>query len=312
MLATLLLVLPVFVLVFIGYALGWTKLFPAEGRRALTNFVFYVAIPALLFRSMAGGAMVEGVNLTMLAGFFSCGLAMMGLAFAVARIGFRLPTREATVFAMGATFGNTVLLGIPIVNLAYGEAGAALLYSIIALHTLILMTPPMMVLEATKGAAASWQGIAGQALGAIYRNPLIIALALGVAWSFTGADLPPVVADVIDKLADAATPAALFALGASLSKSKIEGVVAHALAITGLKLIVHPLLALAVGAAIGLEGLPLAIMVLTAALPAGNNVFIVASTFGVFLRRAAAAIILTTMLAVVSTTVVIEMIPVAP
>ncbi|MCR9257922.1 MAG: AEC family transporter [Alphaproteobacteria bacterium] len=312
MLSTLYLVLPVFILVLIGYIIGGTSLFPKEGRKALTNFVYYVAVPALLFRSMAEGAMSGGVDVTMLVAFYSCGLMVLALAGLVGKVVFKLPTREATVFAMGSSFGNTVLLGIPIVNTAYGEAGATLLYSIIAFHALILMTIPMMVLEVTKGPAASFGAILKEAAGSLYKNPIILGLAAGIAWSFTGYGLSDVVSDVVDKLADAATPAALFALGTSLSNSKIEGVVAHALTMTFIKLVVHPLMALGFGVALGLEGLPLAIMVLTAALPAGNNVFIVASTFSVFLRRAVAAIILTTMLAVLSTTAVIEMIPIGP
>lgn len=310
MLSTLTLVLPVFMIVLAGYALGTTSLFPKDGRKALTNFVFYVAIPALLFRSMAGGAIVQGVDATMLVAFYVATLIMFLIGGLVARFIFALPLREATVFAMGGSFGNTVLLGIPIISTAYGDAGATLIFTIIAFHALILMTLPMAILEVTKGKAANWLGVVHQAAGTLYKNPILIGLAAGIAWSFTGLDLIQVADDFITMLADAATPVALFALGASLSNSKVEGVVAHAIAMTGLKLVVHPLLAGGIGLAFGLSGLPLAVIMVTAALPSGNNVFVVAQTYSVFTRRAAAAVIITTALAVLSTAIVIQTVPI--
>ncbi len=138
-------IVPVFGMVLVGWAIGRTRLLTAEGLRGLTNVTFYAFFPALLFRSMAK-VRLEALDLEILLVFFGAGLLLFFLLLPLGRV-LGMRPGDRTVFALAGTFSNGVGIGIPFVSYAFGEAGLVPLLMIIALNSLILLTLSSFLLE---------------------------------------------------------------------------------------------------------------------------------------------------------------------
>jgi len=299
-------VLPVFGMVAIGYGVGRTPLLTPEGIRGLTNFVFFVAIPALLFRSMSTLELPETVEVAVIPAYFGTALAVMALGMLVGRAAFGLTLDAAAVFGMGGTFSNTVLLGLPIVLLAFGEQGLLALLFILAFHPLVMLTVPTVVVEVARGEGVRAREVAVSATAALLKNPIIIGMLAGLGFGTTGWGLPGAIETLIDMLKAAATPAALFALGASLTQYRIAGSLPESMTMVAIKLVVFPAAMFAVCRFVfDLGPLWTAVATLNAAMPTGVNVFLLASTYQVMVARAATAVLISTALAVVSASVLI-------
>src|SRR5262245_47889505 len=122
--AILTIVLPVFVVIALGYGVGKTRLLGEEGVRALTNFCFFVAIPAVLFRAMAQLDEPKDADFAVVLAFYAAVLLTYALAMAAGRLLFKLRLAEQALFAIGATYSNILLLGIPLVLTAFGPRAA--------------------------------------------------------------------------------------------------------------------------------------------------------------------------------------------
>jgi predicted permease len=300
-------VLPVFALVFAGYFVG-RRFISEEGIKGLTGFVYYFAIPALLFRTMGGGYLPGPEDLVLLAVYFGGCFIVFALSLAS---GYRLFTNtvpELGLMAMAGYFGNTVLLGIPLVLAAFGEAGMLPLTLIITFHSALLFPLTILVVELGRGAGSGgWRKALGDSFKALARNPVILAILAGLAYGATGWGLAKPIDAFINLLSGAAAPTALFALGASLSGYKIAGDLKEISLACTIKLLVHPL-------AVGLLGYLdfdlradwAAIAVLTAALPAGANVFVLAQQYNIYLGRAASIVLISTGLSMVTLSILLS------
>ena len=216
-------------------------------------------------------------------------------ALAFGRWVYGLSGGQAASFAMGGMFSNTGLIGIPLVFATWGEAGMVPLMVVITFHSLIFVTLFLVLHDMAKTGAAGWANAGRAAWHAIATNPVVIAILVGLAWSAAGLGLPGPVAVIVDMLADAAIPAALFALGASLARFKVEGNVPQAMTMSGVKLVVHPIVVFAVAHFVfALSPLETAVVTLAAGLPGGLMVFVVAQTYGVYVARAGTSVVLST------------------
>jgi malonate transporter len=303
--ATLAIVLPVFAVILLGYGVGRTRLFGEEGVRALTTFCFYVAIPAVLFRAMARLDTGAGFDFGIVFAFYAAVLAAYALAMLAGRLLFGLALAEQALFAMAATYSNILLLGIPLVLTAFGERGAIPQSALLALQSVILIPLTSFIVEAARGAGAGARGgglrvaatFATAALG-IATNPIIVAMVAGFAWSRTGLGLDEIVERFLVFLGQAATPTALFALGASLTRFHIGGDLRQVGAIAAIKLLLLPALVYVCARHLfALEPLLVAVATITAAMPSGVNAFVLAMRYNLLVARVAAALIVTTALA---------------
>ena len=288
-------VLPIFGLIALGVIGGRSRLFPEIAVNGLNNFVLYVAVPALLFRTIVRAEPLEHLNMDVAFAYYLGSFAMLGAAMLFGRGVFGLRDGEQASFAMGAMFANTSLLGIPIIFAAYGEAGLVPLMVIITFHSLVFSTIFFTLHDLGKAGAVGWAGTARLAGRSIITNPVIIAVAVGFAWSILGLGLPGPVSTIIDMLADATIPTALFALGAVLAGFKGAGNVPQASIMAGCKLVVHPLVVFLVAHTLfDLTALELAVVTITAGLPGGLMVFLVAQSYGVYVARAASSLVIGT------------------
>lgn len=292
---TLTIVLPVFGVILCGYLIGRTRLFTAEGVRGLTNFVFYVAMPCLLFRAMARLEQPEGVDVSVIFAYFGACLIMFAVAMAIGRLAFRHTPEQQTMLGMSASFSNTVLLGLPLTFTAFGEKGVLPLMLIVGVHPILLIALPTILIEIYRGGGGrSWTTLSST-LAALLRNPIIVAVALGLAYGQTGWAIPAIPDKFIDFIGRAGPPAALFAVGASLADYRIGGDLREVSLALLLKLVCLPTLVWVLATHVfAVEPLWAAVATVNAAMPVGVNVFVLARAYDLYVARAATVVLLST------------------
>lgn len=295
--------LPVVLLIAAGYFTGRQKWVGAAAVKDLSNLIFLLLAPALLFRTMSL-VRVEDLQFKPVAAYFAATV----LIFAVS-LGWRGFSRNSAVLALANTFSNTVMIGLPLVGLAFGDAGMVVLLTLVSLHSLVLMTGATVVLElatAREQAHAQAAGGAGpdprramlRAVARALRNAIIhpvpLPIIAGLLYGQTGWGLPELIDKPLALLGQAFSPLALVMVGITLAWTRVGEHLRGALVQAVIKNLVHPLMVAAIAWLMGVRGLPLAVMVLTAALPIGANVFL-------FSQRYRSAEALTTASVVIST-----------
>ncbi|MBI3453697.1 MAG: AEC family transporter [Rhodospirillales bacterium] len=294
-------VVPLFGLMLVGYGVAHTRLLGPEGIQGVSNFVFYCAIPALLFRSVAGGALPARIEFGIVYAYFLGCLIVFGMTMFAGRILFGAPLARQALMGITVTFGNVVLLGIPLVYVAFGDRGVLPVTLISSFHAVILLTLATVLVEIGLGARGNFGRAVLSTLGALIRNPIIVAIVAGFAWRATGLALPVAATTFLKLLAGAAAPCALFALGATLTTFSLKGDLRDITLLAAGKLLVLPLVVwLVVTYVIPLGPTDAAVAMLLAALPTGVNPFILARKYDLYTRRAASAVLVTTAISVVT------------
>lgn len=305
MTAVIFTILPVFAVAFAGYLIARAGLISGEGVRGLTNVTFYLFVPALLFRAMRG-VHFDTLDSRPLFTYFGGALLVFAIVLVVSRRWLGRNMREATVTALAATFSNSVMLGIPLIKIAFGDPGLVILLTIVSMHSLILYTTATLCLELGGGAvveaagavAAATRSPLGNILDAIRNtlaHPVILPIIAGLLWGAAGWPVPEAVDAPLALLATAAAPCSLVLLGASLAQYGIAEHWKPAAWLTLLKNGAYPLFVWVLGRFVfGLTGLPLAVVTMTAALPIGANVYLFAQRYQVAQGEITAAVALST------------------
>jgi len=300
-------IFPVVALIAIGFGAARFGRFSDLGIRALSDITFLIFMPALLFGALARadfGSLSPGAALA----YYGAGLPLFA-AVLVVQCWRGRPLGNAVIQALCAVFSNTAMLGIPLVRLAFGEAGLAFLLTIIAFHALTFLTLGTLLIELGGGSAAA-RGSAGrgglavrilQVVRSSLIHPVVLPILAGLAWSAAGLKLPRPIDVPLGMLAAAAAPLCLVLLGASLARFDLLAGLRGALALTALKSFVHPLLAWTVGRfVLGLDPLPLAVATVAASLPIGANVYLFAQRYQTGAEQTSAGVTLSTLVAAFS------------
>ncbi len=299
-------VLPVFGLIGIGYAVSWLKLLPAGSDRVLGDFCFVIAIPLLIFRIIATADFSGGSPLNLWLAYY-IGFAIVWAAgtLAVRRL-FGRDARTGVVAGVSSAFPNTLLLALPLVITAYGDQGAAAIAVLVTINLPVMMSVSAILNEralVVDGLLTHTDARVAlrSAAVALLRNPIIIGIAAGIAWRLTGLPLTGLVGTVVNRLAGVAGTLALFSVGMNLRQYGLSGNVRPALVITVLKLVVMPAIVFAALATIvHLPPVWAKALVITAACPTGVNAWLVASRFRTGEALASNVITLGTALAAVT------------
>jgi predicted permease len=224
--------------------------------------------------------------------------------------------RRATVLALAATFSNTVAIGIPLVGLAYGEAGLVTLFTLISLHALVMLTLATMVLELALAREAASSGLqpprhfAMTVLGALRNgifHPVPLPIIAGLMYAQTGWMLPAVLERPMLLLGNAFGPMSLVLVGVTLSHVAVGAHLKAALALSVIKNLMFPALVAALSWSLGLSGLPLTVMIVAASLPIGANVFMFSQRYEVAQELVTASVAVSTALALVSVSIVMAL-----
>lgn len=286
---------PMFALIGIGWLLARLRVLGQEAAGGLSVFVFYVAIPALLFHKLAQGQSVGVADLTIVVAYFGPTLALFAASMLLLGPVLGLSRPERVVLGMGSGFSNNVQLGIPVVLAVYGERGLVLLMLIISIHSIVMIGLPTALMEVVRGKGEAAGSALANTARALTRNPVLVALVVGVVWGFFGWPIPALVDRITGILGQAMVPCSLVAMGASLAGYRLAGAMRDAAATAATKLLAHPALVwLLAGPILGLPPLQVAVATTAAALPIGVNVFILAQTYATYTARATSAILLST------------------
>jgi len=304
--AILVTVVPVFLLIGLGFFAARMKLMNGAGVVGLNNFVFLFAIPALLFRTAMKVDIGASAPWRLWAAYFSAAAIVWVLAVLISPKIPSLRPAGGAAAAIGSSFGNLVMMGIPLTFAHYGEAAVVPAALIVAIHA------PLHWFFATL--RAEWVGRDKGSLASTFRelfvalgkNPIVVALFAGALWGFTGIGLHPIADRTISLLGQAGVPAALFALGLSLAAYGLKGHMRGVSVLLVLKMAVFPLVAAVMAFKVfDLPMLAAKVVVLFACLPPGANAYLFATRYKASVAPVSGAIGLGTFLALFSVTLVL-------
>jgi len=297
---------PFFALVLCGYWAARRQMLPFEAIPGLNGFVLYFALPCMLFRFGANTPIAQLLDASAFFMYLFCALVMVAFAVAVT-LNRRFGWNDAAFGALVGAFPNTGFMGVPLLVALLGSAAAGPAIVTIVID-MVITTSLCIALSRLDGAGEQGVGQAAKnALLGVVKNPLPWAILLGTLFSAFQIELPDPVEKTVALLGDAASPVALFTIGAVLARSqKIAHHEQHGpltwkdyVPVAMIKLFLHPILVLMVGLAAISMGMPidtfaLKVMVLVAALPSASNVAMLAERFGADNGRIARIILVST------------------
>jgi hypothetical protein len=303
-------VVPIFALIAAGYLSARTGLLAASVGDGLTKFVFVIAVPALLFRTMATASFAGANPLYLWFSYFVAVAATWAIAAVLVKRFFATDRRTTVVAGISASFANTVFVAIPAVDRAYGAQALEALFLIISVHLPTMMIAATLLME--RAAAQDALGdasvpaqptsLAGtlKAIGRnLSRNGIVVGILCGLALRLSGLGLPTDLDEAARLLGSTAGPVSLFAMGMSLTRYGLRGDLRSATLVSVLSLLLMPAIVYGLGVGL-LPPIWLKAAVITAACPAGINAYLLATHFQSGERLAATVILVSTFLAVAS------------
>lgn len=304
MIDVLLQTLPFFAVIGVGYLAGRTGFFPAEATAYLTKFVFYFALSAMLFRFSATQELSSVLNWDIVLSYLLGTAAIYILATAIALIRKR-GIEEAAVEAQISVVGNVGFLGIPMLALLLGPEALGPVLLVLSVDLIVFGSLIVILITGSRDGRLSPAVLRTVVVG-LLKNPMIVAIVTGFIWSSgLGLPMPRPLDAFLGLLGGAATPGALFAIGASLASKSTERV-AIAGWLSFAKLVLHPLaVAGAVFFLFDLTPYEAGVVIAAAALPVAGNVYILAQHYGVAPQRASASILISTVVSILTVSLVI-------
>ena len=297
-------VFPIFSLIGLGYLSRRLSLLTEGAAAALSSYVYYFSLPALLYLKVSEVPVTEFFNENLIFAY-SGGILTVGLIiWGVGRLA-GVDGRYLGMFILNATFGNVGYMGVPFNAVAFGDQGLP----VVAL-TIVLTLTIAVVLSMTLGLGEPPTPVRRRLLGGLFivrflRNPILMSIALGIVASFFAIQLPAPIQRLINLLADTAGPVALFAIGTFLEGTRIFPGWREVGLITGMKLLVLPLLTIVWFQWLPVAPVPFAIAVLQSAMPVAATNFIFAQQYGVAVEVTAASIVVSTVLSLLTLSVLL-------
>ena len=295
--------LPFFAIIALGYASGRTRFFTEEATAYLTKFVFYFALSAMLFGFTANLSIAEIIDWTFVTAYLSASLLVYSLVTFVAVIRKR-PVAEAAFEAQCGVIGNVGFLGVPMLTLLLGAEAVGPVILVLAVDLIFFGSLIVILITGSRDGRMSIGVLRTVALG-LLKNPMIVSITLGLLWSALSIPIPAPVGEFLTLLGAAATPGALFAIGASLASKSAERLsVAGWLSFA--QLVLHPgAVAIAALFIWPVDPYAAGVMIAAAALPVAGNVYILAQHYGVAPTRVSASILISTAASIVTVSAVI-------
>jgi hypothetical protein len=292
-------ILPMVILVMAGYFAAKARKLGPLAIEGLSHFVVDFTIPALLFHSLTAEGEIGGFGVVY-AYFIGC-VAVYGASVVVARLwrGHALP--EAGLFALNATYSNTVLMGVPLIQGAFGTAGLRILTLITAFHSLVMLSLATIFIEAGRNQNVQAPRILAKTLVSAVRNPIIMSVVAGGLWRLSGFTLPAPVEVTIHMLSVAASPCALFMMGATLASLELGSALLEIVGVGIVKMLVMPTVVWILACLVfRLSPLQIAVSTVLAAMPTGVNGFVMAKRYGIYIAQSAGSVLMTTVCSVVT------------
>ncbi|MBC05014.1 AEC family transporter [Thalassospira sp.] len=292
-------ILPFFALIGLGWIGGKFKIVSPDGMRGINGFVFYFALPALLFKALATRSPSEIWQPDIMLAYGGGTLVVYGISRLIAARVFGLDPTSRTLFSFAGTMGNVGFMGLPLIIGLLGPAATVPLIVALAIDLVVMLPLSLLLLEGAKHAQDS--NTIGKIVRGTFTNPVVLAIIAGVLVSLLDLDWPDGVDYLLDLLGQSAGPAALFAIGVALVGRPIAQKQAELATMSVAKLIAHPV-AVFIGFWIvgSVSGFEAKAVLLLAALPTAGNVFVIATTYDRYIVRSSSIVLVTTALGVIS------------
>lgn len=296
-------VLPVFIVIGAGFAAVKFKLFPDAGVEGLMSFTQNFAIPCLLFRATMSLDLETYYDPGLLISFYAGAAISFLLGVVGARVIFKRRPGEAVAIGFAALFSNSVLLGLPLTERAFGADALGPNYMIVSVHALFCYGLGIICMEFARADGVGPFETLRVATAAVFKNALMIGILLGFAANLTGFQPPGSILAAVDMMVAAALPAALFGLGGVLTRYRIVDKFGQVAMIAILSLGVHPLITFGLGTqAFDLPQNMLRSAVLTSAMAPGVNAYVFARMYGRAVNVASSAVLITTTMSILTAT----------
>jgi malonate transporter len=295
-------ILPVFLVIGFGYAAARAGLFNENMVDGVMRFAQNFAIPCLLFKNIAQLDISGQFDLGLFAAFYTGAFAGFAAGYFGARMFFNRPVMDSVAIGFCCLFSNSLLLGLPIMERAYGPDALAGNFAIISIHSPIMYGFGITVMELvrSRGLGLSKPRLARQVVVAVFSQPLVLGITLGFAVNISGLPLPGAFWPAVDMMVRAALPTALFGLGGVLVRYRPEGDMKTIAMICAISLILHPAVTYGLGLGLGLDTAQIRSAVVTAAMAPGVNAYLFANMYGVATRVAASSVLLATAATIVT------------
>nr|WP_272911621.1 AEC family transporter [Loktanella sp. M215] len=302
--------LPFFAIIGLGYGAGRTGFFSEAATASLTKFVFYFALSALLFRFSANLSLSEVFDWNFVLAYL-CGTGAIYLVATVVAVVRRLSIAEAAVEAQVAVIGNVGFLGIPMLTLLLGPEAIGPNMMVLSVDLIVFGSLIVVLITGSRDGRVHVGVLKTVALG-LLKNPMIVSIVLGLTVSALALPIPKPLNDFVALLGGAATPGALFAIGASLASKSAERM-SVAVWLSTCKLVLHPA-SVAVFALLvfDVDRYAAGVMIAAASLPVAGNVYMLAQHYRVAPQRVSAAILVSTAFSILTVSLVIALVATGP
>lgn len=287
-------ILPVFLVIGFGYIAVWKGYFSDAGVDGLMKFTQGFAIPCLLFRAISTLDLEQNFDLALMGSYYSAAFACFIVGLLGGRFIFARDWEDSVAIGFCCLFANSLLLGLPITERAYGVGALEANYAIIALHSPFCYAVGITAMEIARNRGGSLAVLPGKVVNAMFRNALIVGISLGFVVNLSGIPLPVFFTDGIDLMVRAALPAALFGLGGVLYRYRPEGDMRTIMFVVAVSLILQPALVWWLAKANDLSDEALRSAILTAAMAPGVNAYVFANMYGKARRVAASSVLMAT------------------
>lgn len=292
-------IIPVFFVVGAGWFTRRVGILSDATVTGLLSFTTQLAAPVLLFSAMYSLDVGEVFDPRLLISFYAGAIGCFGLGVWGARRLFGASPGESVAIGFAALFSNSLLLGVPIMQRAYGDAALGPNFAIISIHAPLCYLIGITAMEMSRADGRGGMATARATVRAMFRNALTIGIAIGLAFNFSGIRLPAPIESGVDMIARAALPVALFALGGALTRYRLREGIGPAVMIAGLGLAIHPLIAFGLSAYVfDLPDGMVRSATVTASMPPGVNAYVFAAMYMRAVGAAASSVLLATALSV--------------
>ena len=302
-------IIPVFLIIGFGYCTVWTKLFSTDTIDGLMKFTQNFAIPVLLFDAIAKVDLINVFNVNFFFSFYLGATIGFLLGFFGSYYLFNRPLEDSVVIGFCCLFSNTVMLGIPITERAYGEDALQHNFAIVSVHAPFCYFLGITVMELVKSSEKDLKKNIITILKAMFSNALVVGIMLGFIVNVLEINLAKSIQASIDMITAVALPAALFGMGGVLYQYRPQGDIGPIIMVCAVSLIIHPAVVWFAGQSFDLTDMQLRSAVITAAMAPGINTYVFANIYGKAKRVASTGVLLSTAFSIGSIWVWLSLIP---
>lgn len=288
---------PLFLLIFLGFALAKWFGFSKTAGNILARFAFNIALPAMLFRLLSNLFTKEShADLRLLIAYFGACFILFFIGRFVSKRLLKMPPVDSAIFGTGCVFSNNGLLGLPLAIAMLGEIVTPSVSAVLSMNAMILWTLVSISVEFAQQTGHLTPKSFVKTLLTVFKNPLIIAIFSGVLWSVTEIQIPYIIDEPLRLIGNSATAISLIVVGMGLAEYGLGSDIRKSIVLSGIKLFIHPALVFCLAYVIGLGPVETTAVVFLGCLPIGVNVYLMCKQFRAAGDIIANAMIITTIM----------------